>query len=782
LALAEGGLRRFATPDSSWHWRFTVLKGEILSRQRLWKESLEVLRPELPPFLSKSDIAVTRRLTQGYSEGFLGNLDESDKYFGEAEELANANQPELVGEVYLRKGTVAFFVRGDSRTSESLFLATLEVARQQKDPFLESNALGSLGLVATRQEHYDEAIDRFEGALKLSRSIGAGIATAKTLGNLGWSYFEMGDYENARSLFRQAERSFADLGLVGDRLYSQINIAVSDFYLRDNSSAEIESRKALDLSRKMEEKEGTIECLNNLSSIAMVRGDVDLAEKYNNETAQLSVKLANRSGELTSTLIAGQIESARQHYQQSERFLNKVIHHPEAGTALTWEAEARLAKVYAGEGLLSNAEREYRHSIKTVEAARSSINAEELRLSFLSSAIDFYDDYIDFLVSQHRVEDALQVAELSRAQTLEEGLSSKASAASSSQERIRPQEIAQKLKAKLLFYWIGHNQSYLWVITPARIAYFTLPKAGEIEPVVKSYQKTVLKIRDAQDAGEAGGKQLYTMLVEPAKKLIPQGSRLIVLPDESLYGLNFETLVVPDPQPHFWIEDVTLTTASSLTLLERSVVGSATKERNLLLVGNTEQPNVDFPPLPQAPAEMQKVGRYFQGPQRKVLEGKQATPSAYLSSNPERFAYLHFVTHGTASRTRPLESAVILSKEGDSYKLYARDIVQHRLNANLVTISACNGSGTRAYSGEGLVGLSWAFLRAGAHNVIGALWEVSDVSTPQLMDSLYGELSQGKDPATALRDAKLKMLDSPDANSVFKKPFYWAPFQLYAGS
>ena len=55
----------------------------------------------------------------------------------------------------------------------------------------------------------------------------------------------------------------------------------------------------------------------------------------------------------------------------------------------------------------------------------------------------------------------------------------------------------------------------------------------------------------------------------------------------------------------------------------------------------------------------------------------------------------------------------------------------------MVTKRACYGSGTRSYAGEGLVGLSWAFLRAGAHNVIGALWEVSDESTPRLMDTLY---------------------------------------------
>ena len=130
----------------------------------------------------------------------------------------------------------------------------------------------------------------------------------------------------------------------------------------------------------------------------------------------------------------------------------------------------------------------------------------------------------------------------------------------------------------------------------------------------------------------------------------------------------------------------------------------------------------------------------------------------------------------------PLDSAIVLSRastEEDSFKLYARDIIHHPLRAELVTISTCYGAGTRAYSGEGLVGLSWAFLRAGAHNVIGALWEVSDVSTPRLMDELYSDLKKGDRPETALRAAKLSLLHSSGG---FAKPFYWAPFQLYTGS
>jgi CHAT domain-containing protein len=259
----------------------------------------------------------------------------------------------------------------------------------------------------------------------------------------------------------------------------------------------------------------------------------------------------------------------------------------------------------------------------------------------------------------------------------------------------------------------------------------------------------------------------------------------VLLPDPSLSSLNFETLIAPGIVPgtaaHFWIEDVTLTTASSLTLLAKASTRAAVGEKKLLLVGNTE-PVEAFPALAKAHEEMQRVEQYFPDGQRAVLEGKQATPKGFLRSEPGRFRYVHFVTHGTASVTRPLDSAVILSKDGDSYKLYAREIIQHPLSAQLVTISACEGASGREYSGEGLVGLSWAFLRAGAHNVVGALWEVNDSAAPQIMDVFYGEMSRGRDPAAALRAAKLALLKDKDPEIVFRKPNYWAAFQLYTGS
>ena len=782
LAQADATLLRFSAPETEWHWRFILLKAEILVQLRLNKESLALINDPIPERYAKTDLPVWQRLTQGMANCFLLNFAESQKLLADAERLASSYSRGLLGEVSLRQGTLAF-VRGDAAAASAAYSKTLRLARGQNDLFLEAAALGSLGLVATSQEHYDEAIDRDQEALQLSRFVGAQNSEARILGNLGWEYLELGDYDNALVLFEQAEKAARQAGRISSQVNWSINIGNVYFMQRKYDLAKAAYGKALDLARSREEKSSIVACLENLAMVDIEKGDTESAQNHGQEARLLLKSVPDNSLALSASLIAGRIALSTHEFGQAERFFKDVIQYPNVRKSLRWEAEARSARVYWAEGKRQQAEGAFLRSLVTIEEVRSSVTREESRLSFLSSAISFYSDYIDFLMSQNRSKDALEVAELSRARTLAEGLGASPMALKFPLFDFHPQQIARRLHATLLFYWLGQDHSYLWVITPWKTTCFNLARASEIEPVVNSYRMALLGMRDAQGAGSSDGKQLYAMLVEPAKKMIPKGSRVILLPAESLYGLNFETLIVPEPQPHFWIDDVTLTTASSLTLLASSVTRPAIKEKSLLLVGNAEQPNPDFPVLAQAPAEMNKIERYFPDPNRKVLEGKQATPTAYLSSNPERFAYLHFVTHGTASRARPLESAVILSKESaaDTYKLYARDIVQHRLNANLVTISACNGSGTRAYSGEGLVGLSWAFLRAGAHNVIGALWEVSDASTPQLMDALYGGLSQGKDPATALRDAKLSMLHS-NADTVFKKPFYWAPFQLYAGS
>ena len=777
---ADRGYLRYGSGSEEWAWRFRVLKAHVLVSQLKGDEALALLQGSFPDFLSLTDIAVRKLMIEGIAYRINQNFGESQRKLSQAQQVAGASQRPMLADVLNARGNLEFDEKEYS-SAASTYLRALTLAREGHNARQEASSLGNLARVAIGQGHFGEGIDQSQAALEFARSMGMQSLEATLLGNFGWCYFQLGDFENALIFFKQAADASQRLGLTGYGFYWQGSVAQSYQEMNDYASAEALLKMTLENARKLNNKQTITEALNYLVRLSLKTNQLNDAEHYNGEALQIEEAGLDHFGVLETQLLAGRIAALRRKLSRSEQLFRQVIQDPAAETFLTWEAESGLAGMYDAKSLPVQADREYRKSIDAFESARSAIARDELRLSFLARGIDSYEAYIDFLIRNRRPLDALKIAEQSRARTLEEGLPSTVAVASRSPRNVQPQRIARSLRAILLFYWIGHDHSYLWVITPAKTAHFELPKASEIDPVVKSYRKALLGMRDPQDAGSSDGKQLYSMLVEQARRLIPPGSRVILFPAESLYGVNFETLIVSDPQPHFWIEDVTLATANSLTLLASSAERPVPKQRSLLLVGNTDQPNADFPALSQAPTEMQKIEQYFPDPSREVLEGKQATPSAYLSSSPERFSYLHFVTHGTASRTRPLESAVILSKEGDSYKLYARDIVQHRLNANLVTISACNGSGTRAYSGEGLVGLSWAFLRAGAHNVIAALWEVSDVSTPQLMDSLYEGLSQGKDPAEALRAAKLSMLHS-SSNTVFKKPFYWAPFQLYAGS
>jgi CHAT domain-containing protein len=284
--------------------------------------------------------------------------------------------------------------------------------------------------------------------------------------------------------------------------------------------------------------------------------------------------------------------------------------------------------------------------------------------------------------------------------------------------------------------------------------------------------------RDPRDTGNASGVKLFRTLIEPAQALIPAASRVIVVGSGALNTLNFDTLLVPQPQLHYWIEDAVISYASAISLVSGSNRTPPGQQRELLLIGNPVYAGSPYPELKQAKLEVQEVAQHFSPWQRMLLEGPAATPSAYSASNAGQFAYIHFVAHGTASQISPLDSSIILSQQNDRSKLYARDIMTQSLHAKLVTISACYGAGTRSFSGEGLVGLSWAFLRAGAHNVVAALWEVSDNSTPELMDAMYAKLQQGRDPAVALRDAQLAMLHS---GSVYRRPFYWGAFQVYSG-
>jgi CHAT domain-containing protein len=406
-------------------------------------------------------------------------------------------------------------------------------------------------------------------------------------------------------------------------------------------------------------------------------------------------------------------------------------------------------------------------------------------LPFVANGSNLYLSYMTYLIHEGRVEEALKVLDQGRAETLAERLIATPMLRGDEAFRapFHPSERARRLNAVILTYCLQPGTSYLWAIDARSIHFFRLPGKETLIPLIDSFNRAVLSSRDVLAQQDAPALSLYRYLVEPANRIIPPGGTVFIVGDEGLYSLNFETLLTSNERPHFWIEDVNIINARSLSLLPAGPppFQAGASQKRLLLLGEPINNHQEYERLPHAREEIASVAKHFSPSRRVVLTGLEATPDAYLLSQPADYAYIHFVTHAVANNVDPLDSAVILSASADvaqTYKLYAREILNQRLHADLVTISACYGSGIESYSGEGLVGLAWAFLRAGSHNVVGALWEVSDASTPLLMGDFYDGLVGGSSPAVALRSAKLNMLHQ---GGIFRKPFYWASFQLYTG-
>ena len=765
--------------EEIWQRAFQVLEAEILASQRLDEEALARLGPVL-----EEETVDPSRVRSLMTLGFLqcrsaqnkAVFDAAHESFHLATEAARAlSSEELEGEVDLRRGT-CFFLQGVFPKAEEFFDRAFHTAQRLGIAHLEANAAGSLGLVRTRTGRFDEATLWLERSLVLAEGIGAEISQAKTLANLGWVYFEVGDYERALSILARAEARTERLGLLGDRLAALNNMGRAHFHARRWAQARHRFDQALVLARQLGDRIQQAQILSNLAVVSKDERNFDEAEERLRQAQEILSGLGNRFAERSTRLSQAYILTARGLFNEAESICRDLIDSQETELDLRWQSHGILALIHARSGRTEEAEAEFGRARHLMDESQERLLRLSHRLTFFTRLEAFYENHVAFLVDTGRPVEALEMAEKSRARRIRERLNDDRGDRLD-QVVVESQRIAQETGAVLLSYWTAPDRSFLWVVDEAGVDLHSLPPEGDLREEVEIFQSALLQSRDPLQEKVPQGERLWRQLVAPAMSRIQPGSRVVVVPDGPLHQLNFESLVVPEPQPHFWIEDVVLSTTPSLAVLgasERPASGSG----SILLLGDPEPVNEEFPRLAHASREMDRIAELFPNLEREVVSGARAEPSAYASSNPERFDYIHLAAHVTANPEVPLDSAVVLSNDGNSFKLYARDVIGTPIQAELVTLSACRSAGARAYAGEGLVGLAWAFMSAGAQHVIGGLWDVEDASTAKLMEHLYQGLRSGEEPAQALREAKLRLLRSETA---YRKPFYWAPFVVYQG-
>lgn len=321
------------------------------------------------------------------------------------------------------------------------------------------------------------------------------------------------------------------------------------------------------------------------------------------------------------------------------------------------------------------------------------------------------------------------------------------------------------------------------------LKYINLPvNANELRQKVNEFHS---RLAERHPSHNALGRELYRLLIEPAANELQNIQTVCIIPDEFLWTLPFQALRTT--RGNYFIEEYSLYYAPSLSVLKEMSLRrqQQSNEESLIAFGNpvierSKEVKQNFHPLPEAEAEVAAVATALRTSTKKIFVGRQAEEKTFKTLAPQ-YATIHLATHGVLDNRDPLNSHLLLTKtNGDPENdglLQAREIINMRLNADLAVLSACETGNGRISPGEGVVGMSWAFMVAGARSVVVSQWRVNSASTSQLMKSFYQALAGQNNPnsrnkSQALREASLHLLK----DRRYRHPFYWSGFVLVSSN
>ncbi|MBR8833725.1 MAG: CHAT domain-containing protein [Stigonema ocellatum SAG 48.90 = DSM 106950] len=308
-----------------------------------------------------------------------------------------------------------------------------------------------------------------------------------------------------------------------------------------------------------------------------------------------------------------------------------------------------------------------------------------------------------------------------------------------------------------------------------------LLQQGLKQAQTSQFKKPVLPVDEENPTKRL--QQLHQLLISPIADILPTdpNQRVIFVPQGELFLVPFPAL--QDKQGKYLVEKHTILTSPSIQILkltqkQRQKV-KQTSVKDAIVVGNPTMPSVApkigeklelLPPLPGAEREAQAIAAILN---TKALIGNEATKAVVLARLPQA-KIIHLATHGLFDDFQGLQSAVALAPSGqDNGLLTAEQILNLKLNADLVVLSACNTARGRI-TGDGVIGLSRSLISAGTPSVIVSLWSVPDAPTTELMTEFYTNMLQKKlNKAQALRSAMLKL-----KNEYPNTPKKWAAFTL----
>lgn len=505
---------------------------------------------------------------------------------------------------------------------------------------------------------------------------------------------------------------------------------------------------------------------------------------------------------------------------QAKQGYDQLLKHPQISQfgGIHWRVLQDRARIAQAEGAIAEAIKMLEKAIEIIEQQRSSIDSESGRIGFVGDKQSLYHALVSLLLSQGLDARAFEYVERSKARALVDLLATQKSFAARPREAqggdillrlmgaesdlvalagpeqaaatrsVAAYEIRRNLKAQapelaslvsvastplkeiqqslqpdeaLLEYYYTDQELVAFVVAREGLKAVRLERAGLEDRVIKF--RASLSNADSRDYLPQS-EQIYNRLFKPLLGSL-KARKLVVVPHGLLHYLPFYAL---RSERGFLIDDYSLRVEPSASVLQL-IAGRRDKAvTTALLLGNPDLGNARLD-LQFAQEEASSIARIL--PNAKVLLRREATPD-FVKHQGGRFPIIHFAAHGLFNPADPMNSAVLLAPDRSSDgRLKVSDLYSLSLDANLVTLSACQTALGKVTTGDDVVGFARGLLYAGASSIVSSLWDVDDLATRDLMVGFYQNLAK-MDKQEALRQAQI------NTRKKYEHPNYWAAFIL----
>ncbi|MBN2515837.1 MAG: CHAT domain-containing protein [Deltaproteobacteria bacterium] len=464
----------------------------------------------------------------------------------------------------------------------------------------------------------------------------------------------------------------------------------------------------------------------------------------------------------------------------------------------------------------------YCRAVEVIERQRSTINTESSKIGFVGDKQALYFNLVQVLYHERQYEKAFEYVERAKSRALVDLLASKKDFAfrggdtneiktvlamndsaeaesiiqdvsiDKSKSRGLQIKIREELKGRapelasfitvtsqpvselqaylskdetLIEYYYRDKDMFAFVLSDGRISAVKLD-SGRLTEDIQEFRECL------EDPGSKrfmdSSRRLYSRLFKPIESQVNR-KKLTIVSHGALHYLPFNAL---HDGKDFLIDRYSIRVMPSASAMKYLVSKKANKGGGILVFGN---PDLGDSRYDLAFAEREALNVAKTKSKSKVFLRKDATVGAF-AKYAGSFSYIHLATHGRFDPSSPLKSALLLSPEaGSNGMLTADKLYSLELNADLVTLSACETGLSKIANGDDLVGLTRGFLYAGSSSIVASLWKVDDLATAQLMIRFYRELDK-TNKRDALQTAQL------ETRKTYAHPYYWASFQLTGNS